>query len=133
MTTTAPQPNITSRLLSADRRADAMESRIAKYLSRRSGVSLCEMARDIPGFAGDATWGKEDLNIILWADMSAPAIAAMKSLLESEQIVPTPTTWLVYSFDGSVLNMPIARSFKRRYVKPHWFPLVFAGNREAAV
>jgi hypothetical protein len=125
--------NLTSRLLSEDRQIDALESRISKYLSRRSGVSLCEMARDIPGFAGDATWGKEYLNIILWADMSAAAIAAMKRLLETDQIVPTPTTWLVYNFDGGVLNMPIAASYKKRYAKPHWFPLVFAGNREATV
>lgn len=129
---TAAQLNITSRLLSKDRQIDALASRISIYLRRRSGVSLCELARDIPGFTGEATWGKEDLNIILWADMSAAAIAAMNRLLKSEEIVPTPSSWLVYSFDGGVLDMPIAASYKKRYGKPHWFPLVFAGNREVA-
>lgn len=124
--------NLASRLLSKDRQTDALASRISKYLGRRSGVSLCEMARDIPGFAGDSTWGKEDQNIVLWADMSASAIAAMNRLLKAEEIVPTPTSWLVYNFDGGVLNMPIATSHKKRYSKPHWFPLVFAGNREVA-
>lgn len=124
--------NLASRMLSPDRQVDALASRISKYLSRRSGISLCELSRDIPGFTGDATWGKEDQNIILWADMSDAAIAAMNRLLKSEEIVPTPTSWLVYNFDGSVLSMPIATSVKKKYRKPHWFPLVFAGSRGVA-
>lgn len=124
--------NLASRLLSKDRQVDALTSRISKYLDRRSGISLAEMARDIPGFSGSETWGREDQNIILWTDMSEAAIAAMKTLLKSERILPTPTSWLVYNFDGAVLDMPIASDIKRRYSKPHWLPMVFAGSREAA-
>lgn len=126
------QLNLAARLVSKDRIADTLEARISAYLRQRSGVTLFEMARDIPGFAGGETWGKADQNIILWADMSEAAIAAMGRLLASEEIVPTPTNWLVYSFDGGVLDMPIAESIKRTYKKPHWLPLVFAGKREAA-
>jgi hypothetical protein len=123
--------NLSARLVSKDRQASILAARIESYLERRSGVSLVEMARDIPGFSGGETWGREDQNIILWADMSEAAIAAMKRLLDAERIIPTPTTWLVYSFDGTVLNMPIAKSIRRSYSEPHWLPLVFAGCGEA--
>lgn len=125
------QLNLAARMASKDRVTDTLEARIATYLRRRSGVTLFEMARDIPGFAGSATWGKGDQNIILWADMSEAAIAALGRLLASEEIVPTPTNWLVYSFDGGVLDMPIADDIETTYTKPHWLPLVFAGKREA--
>lgn len=124
--------NLASRLSSKERQSSVLEKRIGKYLERRSGVSLVELARDIPGFAGDATWGREDQNIILWADMSPAAIAAMQTLINKGRIVPTATTWLVYSFDGGVLDIPIATSIRRRHKVPHWLPVVFAGNREAA-
>ncbi len=109
-----------------------LETRIGKYLERRSGVTLVELSRDIPGFTGDATWGREDQNVVLWGDMSQAAIAAMKNLLEAGRIVPTATNWLVYSFDGGVLDMPVADSISRKYSKPRLLPVVFAGNREAA-
>lgn len=126
------QLNLTSALLSPAHQTRAMVDRIAKYLERRSGVTCVEMARDIPGFAGDGTWGHGEQNILLWADMSPAAIAAMGRLVAEERIVPTPTSWLVYNFDGGMLDMPIATDIKKRYAKPHWFPLVFAGNREVA-
>jgi len=109
-----------------------MAARITKYLRRRSGVSLVEMARDIPGFTGDVTWGSSETNIVLWADMSKSAIAAMKTLLDAGRIVPTPTNWLVYNFDGGMLDMPIAEDIEARYSEPHWLPVVFASNREDA-
>jgi len=124
--------NLTGTLLSDDRQVRALKTRIAKYLDRRSGVSFAEMARDIPGFAGDVTWGREDQGIILWAGISSAAIAALQRLLDEGRIVPTPTTWLVYNFDGAVLDMPIADSIRRTYKRPHWLPVVFAGMGEAA-
>lgn len=130
--TNAAQLNLSSRLLADDRQSAAIESRVAKYLRRRSGVSLVELARDIPGFAGGQTWGSSEHNIVIWADMSVPAIAAMKRLVSSGQIVPTASTWLVYSFDGGVLDMPIADDVEQRYLKPHWIPTVFSSGEEAA-
>lgn len=124
--------DLASRLASKERQSSVLEMRIAKYLERRSGVSLVELARDIPGFAGDATWGKEDQNIVLWTDMSPAAIAAMRNLIDAERIVPTATTWLVYNFDGGVLDMPVATSITRRHKVQSWLPIVFAGTTEAA-
>ncbi len=123
--------DLVSRLSSRERQASILETRISKYLERRSGVTMVELARDIPGFAGDEMWGREDQNVVLWADMSPAAIAAMMNLIEAGRIVPTATNWLVYSFDGGVLDMPLADSISRKYSKPHWLPVVFAGNREA--
>lgn len=127
-----PSTDLASRLASKERQSSVLEMRIAKYLERRSGVSLAELARDIPGFAGDAMWGKEDQNIVLWAAMSPAAIAAMRNLIDAERIVPTQTTWLVYSFDGGVLDMPIATNIATKHKVPSWLPIVFAGKREAA-
>ncbi|WP_157997372.1 hypothetical protein [Rhizobium favelukesii] len=56
----------------------------------------------------------------------------MTQLVAANKIVATPTNALVYAFDGGMLDMPIAKSIKRKYAKAHWFPLVFAGNREAS-
>lgn len=124
--------NLSEKLLTSDRQAASMAARISRYLTGRSGISLVEMARDIPGFNGNSTWGSEENNVILWADMSASAIAAMKQLLSTGQIIPTPTNTLVYAYDGGAMDMPIATSVNRRYARPHWLPVVFADNREAA-
>lgn len=77
-------------------------------------------------------WGRGDLNIVLWADMSKPAIRAMGKLIAEDRVTPTPTNWLVYNFDGGVLDMPIAETITQRYDVPHWLPVVFASNEEAA-
>lgn len=109
-----------------------LESSIDQYLGRRSGVSLVELSRDIPGFSANEMWGSSEQNIVIWVNMSPTAIAAMTQLITSAKIVATPTSALVYAFDGGALDLPIAKSIKRQYARPHWFPLVFAGNREAS-
>jgi hypothetical protein len=112
--------------------SDIMETRIYDYLRRKSGVSLAEMTRDVMGFRGDDVWETAGTNVVIWSGMSRAAITAMLELIRSEKIVPTVSNLLVYAFDGSVLDMPIARGTRKKYTKPHWLPTVFAGNRVAA-
>lgn len=111
---------------------DAMAAVIQAYLRRKSGVSIAELSRDVPGFNGEEVWGSSDTNVIMWLKMSSTAISAVTQLISVGKINATPANVLVYAYDGAVLEMPIATSLKRKYAKPHWFPLVFAGNREAA-
>ncbi|WP_028746355.1 hypothetical protein [Rhizobium mesoamericanum] len=109
-----------------------LETSIHRYLAKRSGVSLVELARDIPGFNGDEVWGNLDNKVAIWINMSKSAIAAMTSLIAADKIEATPTNALVYAFDGGMLDMPIAKTIKRKYAKAHWFPVVFAGVRGVA-
>ncbi len=115
-----------------NRNVDKLAARISAYLSRRSGISLVELSRDIEGFAGEVVWGSNETNVIVWDRMSQDAIAAITGLIAEEKIVATPSNVLVYAFDGGVLDMPIATDVRRSYAKPRWLPLVFAGAREAA-
>ena len=127
----APQLDITHRLLSEDRQFEAMEARIAQYLRTRSGVTLVELARDIPGFFGDLVWGYDDKNIVIWQGMSRQAIATMQTLLAAGEITTSSTSWLVYNFEGQILCLPIAKR-PARYKTPHWLPVVFSGKTRAA-
>lgn len=111
---------------------DAMAAVIQEYLRRKSGVSIAELSRDVPGFNGEEVWGSSDTNVIMWLKMSPTAISAVTQLISVGKINATPANVLVYAYDGAVLEMPIATSLKRKYAKPHWFPLVFAGTRQAA-
>lgn len=108
---------------------EALGIRIKHYLRRRSGVSLVELARDIPGFAGDEMWVHHENKVAVWANMSKEAISAMTRLVASNDIEATPSSSMVYAFDGGVLDLPVAKSLTKKYAKPHWFPMVFAGAR----
>ncbi|CAN7202653.1 hypothetical protein LJR030_000526 [Rhizobium sp. LjRoot30] len=124
-----PPLNLASRLIEHAGQQGTLESRIAAYLRMRSGVTVIELMRDIPGFTGDKTWVFADQNIVIWPYVSEAAILAMTSLIASDKVKPTPTSWLVYNFDGQILDMPTATRIKR-YNEPHWLPIVFAGNKE---
>jgi hypothetical protein len=108
-----------------------MAGAISSYLHRRSGVSLVELSCDVDGFAGDQTWGSDETNVVVWTRMSPEAIAAMAKLIADQRIVATPSNVLVYAFDGGHLDLPIAKDVRKRYAKPRWMPLVFAGTRKA--
>lgn len=111
---------------------DAMADSISTYLRRRSGISLVELSRDIEGFAGDVVWGSTETNVIVWDRMSQDAIAAITGLIAAEKIVATPSNLLVYAFDGCVIDLPLATNIRKKYARPRWLPLVFAGAQRAA-
>lgn len=111
---------------------DAMADSISNYLRRRSGVSLVELSRDIDGFAGEIIWGSNETNVIVWDRMSENAIAAMTKLIADETIIATPSNLLVYAYDGCVLDLPLATNIRKKYARPRWLPLVFAGGQRVA-
>lgn len=111
---------------------DTLAAAISNYLRRRSGVSLVEMSRDIEGFAGEIIWGSNETNVIVWDRMSENAIAAMTKLIADETIIATPSNLLVYAYDGCVLDLPLATNIRKKYARPRWLPLVFAGGQRVA-
>ena len=111
---------------------DTLAAAISSYLHRRSGISLVELARDVEGFAGDVVWGSDETNIVIWDRVSQDAIAAMTKLIADETIIATPSNLLVYAYDGCVLDLPLATNIRKKYARPRWLPLVFAGGQRVA-
>ena len=104
-----------------------MHARIKGYLHGRSGISLFEMCRDIPGFAGAVDWFIRDTNVLIWSGMSEEACKAMMGLIVDGSITPTITDPLVYAIDGGVIDLPFGDELTV-YETPHWVPHVFAGE-----
>lgn len=104
----------------------AMAERIeALITTRRGSVSFAELDA-LPGFTKrpDGTAFVYDrFNIVIWANLSDDAAAAIRYLIEAERIHLTPTSLLVYLVDGLTLTLPVAKQ-ARRYKKPHWLPVV---------
>lgn len=125
---TAPGLNLVDRLTNAARARDNLKARISAYLARRSGVSIVELARDVTGVAGNMAWGSATINVIIWPSMSAGAIEAMTALIGDGTINPVPSDLLVYAFDGSAPDLPVAHHLDMVYREPHWFPVVFSGS-----
>jgi hypothetical protein len=48
----------------------------------------------------------------------------MKELLANGEIRAEPTNVMTYMIDGSVLQLPLAKSI-RNYKERHWLPVVF--------
>lgn len=111
---------------------DTLAAAISSYLHRRSGISLVELARDVERFAGDVVWGSDETNIVIWDRVSQDAIAAMTKLIADEKIIATPSNLLVYAYDGCVLDLPLATNIRKKYARPRWLPLVFAGGQRVA-
>ena len=68
-------------------------------------------------------------NIVLWSGLSDEGIAVLQDVLEMGcEYAPTPP--LVYLVDGSMLNLPLAKS-ARKYKKPHWLPVLIKRKHAA--
>lgn len=125
-----PTLNLASRLTSSATSLAALKARIGSYLSRRSGVSIAELCRDVPGFTGFRAWRPTENNIVIWSGMSEAAIEAMTDLIRDGEIAPVASNVLVYAFDGAMPDMPVASRLDYPYATPHWFPFVFQGADE---
>lgn len=69
--------------------------------------------------------GAPDPNLVLWCDTSLEFNAAIISLMAARRIHLTPTSWLVYAYDGEFAPLPIAtRPPRKGYRTPHWAPVV---------
>lgn len=106
-----------------------MEDQILNYIKGHPTSSFAELMR-IDGFKGCEGDSyvfefKSYPNIILWANISGEAVAALNTLLDKKKIEMLPTTSFIYLVDGTSLDLPIAKSFKK-YKSPRWLPVVFS-------
>jgi hypothetical protein len=97
----------------------------------KRGTSFVELMRDVPSLKGNFTWhAGSNPNLVLWVGMSEAAIEAMMELLREKKIDIVSTNLLVYLADGGMLQMPLVKSIKTKYKKPHWLPVVFNKEKE---
>jgi hypothetical protein len=106
--------------------AEMAERMLVEVRRLRFGVTFVELvAAAGPGSRGEFQVELEDTeNIILWSGVSAEFIDALQVL--RPHIEPHPTPPIVYLIDGSYLNLPIARGARRKYDRPHWFPVTYS-------
>lgn len=104
-----------------------MAEQIVELVEARRHVSFAELCREIEGFDG----GELELrvpgctNIVLWSGMTDAACDAIEELQKADRIHQVPASWMTYLIDGAALKLPIVKTARRHYKKPHWLPVVF--------
>jgi hypothetical protein len=101
------------------------------WLRARPGATFVELGRWLAtqGVETRGTWALEPLpNVILWAGMSEDYLdffELIRRRLDFRPLDPM-TALLVYSCDGGMLSLPIAKRVpKSGYKEPHWVPVTF--------
>ena len=98
---------------------------IFALIEARDWVSFAELSK-LPGF-NDPGGNKLGLthskhpSLLIWANMSEEAVAAMQELREEGSIIYEHGSVISYMVDGAMMKLPIARRI-RDYKKPHWLP-----------
>lgn len=111
-----------------------MKSKIREFIFDRNDVSFPELMRAIPGSEGERVLCTYDDNIILWEGLSKAFVEAFEALLVEGSIAMKPVSLrqieLIHAFtrDG-LLDYPIAKQL-RKYVRPHWFPVIIVACKE---
>lgn len=102
-----------------------MQEAILKFIENRQNVSVVELRRELPGFAGNLEWYFEP-NVVIWNGCSEAAVDAMTSLLRDGKITFSIVSPLVYMVDGETLAIPVVTASTLRSKKPHWLPVTFS-------
>jgi hypothetical protein len=110
--------------------AQEMADRILDLIAMRNDSTFAEIINVIGEEAkGDLTW-EISPNTVLWTGMSRTLSDAFKIM--HDKIVPHPTDFLVYLYDGAALQLPLAKTVpKTGYKKPHWLPVAFRFRNRA--
>jgi len=110
--------------------AQEMADRILDLIAMRGDSTFAEISNVIGEEAkGDLQW-EISPNTILWTGMSQTLRDAFK--IAHDKIVPHPTHFLVYLYDGAALQLPVAKTVsKTGFKKPHWLPVVFRFRNRA--
>jgi len=72
----------------------------------------------------DSIRSGECYNVVLWDGLQKNLVDAICQLLADGLIEIRSTSLLVYLVDGVRLRLPVAKSGKLNYAKPHWLPVV---------
>jgi hypothetical protein len=96
------------------------------------GVSFAELRRWLDGHGmethGNWAWEAKP-NLVVWAGMSEPFIDFVNALARTQRTKLRPLgsmeALLVYSTDGELLRLPIAKRVPAEgYKEPHWVPAI---------
>jgi len=110
--------------------AQEMADRILDLIAMRGDTTFAEIFNVIGDEAkGDLGW-QISPNTVLWTGISQTLRDAFEIM--HDKIIPHPTSFLVYLYDGSALELPVAKTAtKTGYKKPHWLPVVFRFRNKA--
>ena len=115
---------------------DAHLDAVVQVVEDRDWVSVVEV-KNLLAARGLATAGEYRYevfpNAVIWDGMSEEFVRVMQALQESKRVaVDTQSplaSVLVYSADGVLLNLPIAKrapkDMERGYAEPRWIPTFF--------
>jgi hypothetical protein len=107
--------------------ATDLKERIFSRIDEYKTVTFAELRR-IPGFSGDQTACIAP-NLVVWAEISNEAIAAINELIADGRIIMKPYSgWpglMIYAFDRGILRLPLAKRV-RPYKRPRWLPVYIA-------
>lgn len=105
-----------------------MKELIKKYVREHRYVTLAELEyyfeqNNIEFKGTKCIWFNQDMNWLLWANMSEEYMNTILEL-EKEKIIDfVPCHTFVYLIDGVIANLPVVKSAVK-YTKPHWIPCV---------
>lgn len=101
-----------------------IKERLLGRIEERGHASLAEL-RDMDGFPGEYEWLiSASSNVVLWKQMSSQAIDALTELEREGRVRLKPCAQFVYTVDGAVLSLPLAKKANHNYKRPHWLPVI---------
>ena len=108
--------------------ASDLKERIFSRIDEHKTVTFAEL-RWIPGFSGEKTACIAP-NVVIWAQISNEAIAAINELIADGRIIMQPYSselsgLITYAFDREVLSLPLAKRI-HPYKRPRWLPVYIA-------
>jgi hypothetical protein len=107
----------------------SLKDRIYEFIKSRSiEVSLIELQRNFPEFDGNIEWEVPEKNIVYWFGMSEKFVIALNELVNDRKINVKPVDPNVYTLDGIVIWLPIAKRPNHSYKKPRWLPITLLAS-----
>jgi len=110
---------------------ERLKADIKKYMTdfRHDAMTFNDLM-EVDGFKGKYTFGNHLRKQIFWSGVSAPGIAALKSLMTNNEIVVMPCGPEIYKHQGQWLSLPIGSKPEATYTKDVWIPVALAVVRE---
>lgn len=103
-------------------------TKIKKLVKEKDGgISFVEIEMEFGNDAkGEYGYNLDGKNIVLWDSLSKELLEAIKFCTTKDIIEMKPCMPVIYSIDGKVLDLPLAKRIpKNGYKKTRWLPVVF--------
>jgi hypothetical protein len=105
-----------------------LKAAIWAFVGREQSVSFAELEREFPEHFDHPDRVAITLepyeNVILWSGTSTELASSIVELAQASLIVTKAVSAFIYSIDGAMLRLPLAR-FLRSYKHPRWLPVIF--------